>query len=47
MADAVKTLSGLVKLAEEYEVAAIKEAQEKEEHQRVLEQVRAQNSEEA
>lgn len=36
MADAVKTLSGLVKLAEEYEVAAIKEAQEKEEHQRVL-----------
>lgn len=47
MADAVKTLSGLVKLAEEYEVAAIKEDQEKEEHQRVLEQVRAQNSEEA
>ena len=47
MADAVKTLSGLVKLAEEYEVAAIKEAQEKEAHQRVLEQVRAQNSEEA
>lgn len=47
MADAVQTLSGLVKLAEEYEVAAIKEAQEKEEHQRVLEQVRAQNSEEA
>ena len=47
MADAVKTLSGLVKLAEEYEVAAIKEAREKEEHQRVLEQVRAQNSEEA
>lgn len=47
MADAVKTFSGLVKLAEEYEVAAIKEAQEKEEHQRVLEQVRAQNSEEA
>ena len=47
MADAVKTLSGLVKLAEEYEVAAITEAQEKEEHQRVLEQVRAQNSEEA
>ena len=47
MADAVKTLSGLVKLAEEYEVAAIKEAQEKEDHQRVLEQVRAQNSEEA
>lgn len=47
MADAVKTLSGLVKLAEEYEVAAIKEAQEKEEHQRVLEQVRAQNSEES
>lgn len=47
MADAVKILSGLVKLAEEYEVAAIKEAQEKEEHQRVLEQVRAQNSEEA
>ena len=47
MADAVETLSGLVKLAEEYEVAAIKEAQEKEEHQRVLEQVRAQNSEEA
>lgn len=47
MADAVKTLSGLVKLAEEYEVAAIKEAKEKEEHQRVLEQVRAQNSEEA
>lgn len=47
MADAVKTLSGLVKLAEEYEVAAIKEAQEKEEHQCVLEQVRAQNSEEA
>lgn len=47
MADAFKTLSGLVKLAEEYEVAAIKEAQEKEEHQRVLEQVRAQNSEEA
>lgn len=47
MADAVKTLSGLVKLAEEYEVSAIKEAQEKEEHQRVLEQVRAQNSEEA
>jgi hypothetical protein len=47
MADSVKTLSGLVKLAEEYEVAAIKEAQEKEEHQRVLEQVRAQNSEEA
>lgn len=47
MADAVKTLSGLVKLAEEYEVAAIKEAQEKEDHQRVLEQVRAQNNEEA
>lgn len=47
MADAVKTLGGLVKLAEEYEVAAIKEAQEKEAHQRVLEQVRAQNSEEA
>lgn len=47
MADAVKTLSGLVKLAEEYEVAAIKEAQEKEAHQRALEQVRAQNSEEA
>lgn len=47
MADAVKTLSGLVKLAEEYEVAAIKEAQEKEERQRVFEQVRAQNSEEA
>lgn len=47
MADAVKTLGGLVKLAEEYEVAAIKEAQEKAEHERVLEQVRAQNSEEA
>ena len=39
MADAVKTLGGLVKLAEEYEVAAIKEAQEKAEHERVLERV--------
>lgn len=47
MADAVKTLGGLVKLAEEYEVAAIKEAADKEEHERVLEQVRAQNREEA
>ena len=46
MAEAVKTLSGLVKLAEEYEVVAIKEAKEKEEHERVLEQVRAQNAEE-